>query len=161
MHGIAAGLALLLAASGPPDQAPIPEPSRQQSPPGSWTPENGPGQASAYRHETGLVCRSSGPEAASKQFVESINGATVAFKDGRLEETIRLLEIAAAHARSDRQWMGIEEIRILTFSRVGNDPELIASLEVALSAKGCLSEDKAAEYQQELEAARKRVKFRQ
>ena len=148
---IAAGSALLLAAFAlEPVTAPI-----QEQPPG-WMPEKG--QASVYSHETGLTRPPPGAEAASKSFVEAAHGATVAFRDGRLEDSIRLAETAASHTRSDRQWIRIEEIRIQSFSRLGNDPELIASLDVVLSARGCLTEESAAEYRQMREAARKRVR---
>jgi hypothetical protein len=150
----ALGLALMLAAFAPPDRAPVPEPSQQAPIPKSWMP----GTTSVYSHGADLICKSSGgPQAASKPFVQSFQAASAAFKSGHFEEAIRLAEIAAAYPRSGRQWMGIEDIRIHSFFKLGNDGELIASLEAALSAKGCLSEEKTVEYRRMLEAARARL----
>ncbi len=168
--GFAVGLLLMLAAFSPPAQAPVPEPS-QQTVPKSWIPEKKPEQAppitldvpprqaSAYSHATGLTCSSQqgGLAPSARNFVEGYAGGMAALEAGRFEEAIGRLEGAAGYARSAREWTAIEMMRIRAFSKLGNDAELIASIEALLAMKECLPEDRLQEYRRMLEQARERL----
>ncbi len=169
---IAIGLTLLLAAFAPPGRSPAPlEPSRQQAIPKSWIPEQKAEQAppitldvparqpSTYKHPNALTCSTPDTRlaASARNFVEAYQGAKVALEANRLEDTLNCLERATAYARSEREWMAIEMMRVVAFSKLGNDAELVATLEAMLSAKECLPADKLQEYQRMLEDARGRL----
>jgi hypothetical protein len=172
----AIGLALMLTAFAPPERAPAPiEPTQQQAIPKSWVPDQKPDQPppitldvvpkapSAYSHGSNLACRSSsgsGLRASSRQFVEGYQAMMTAFRNEQFSEAIRLAEIAASHANDAREWTAIEQMRIGAFDKLGNDMELIAALEAALAARDCLSPQQTADYRQQLEKARKRLKTR-
>jgi hypothetical protein len=174
MRGFApVGLVLMLAAFAPPERTPAPlEPTQQQAIPKSWIPEQKSDQAppitlgiaprppSAYSHGTDLACRpstGSGPRASSRQFVERYQATMMAFRNDQFSEAIRLAEIATAYAKDAREWTAIEQIRIGSFAKLGNDTELIASLEAALTAKDCLSSQQTDDYREQLEETRKRL----
>lgn len=168
---IAIGLTLALAAFAPPDMPPDNlQPTQQQAIPKSWVPEKKPDQAppitldvaprapSAYRHGTDLVCGpGGGPRAVPKEFVNAYQAATTAVRNNQFAEAVRQAEIAAAYAKGAREWSAIEQIRILCFERLGNDHELIASIEAALASKDCLNELQTANLRQMLEEARRRL----
>jgi hypothetical protein len=168
---IAIGLTLALAAFAPPERAPAPlEPSQQQAIPKSWVPEKKTGQSppitlgvtprapSAYSHGADLVCApGGGPQAVPKEFVNAYQAATTAARNNQFAEAVRQAEIAAAYAKGAREWNAIEQIRILCFERLGNDHELIASIEAALASKDCLNEPQTANLRQMLEEARRRL----
>jgi hypothetical protein len=164
-------LVVMLAAFAPPEQVPMPlEPTQQQSIPKSWVPEKAPSKAppttldvtpkspSTYSHGTNLVCRSSGgPSGAARQFVEAYQGAATAFRNNQFSEAIRLAEVAAAFANDAWQWAAIEQMRVGAFDKLGNDAELIASLEALLATRDCLSSPQTANYRALLKEARRRL----
>lgn len=164
------GFAMVLAAFAPPDRPTTRlEPTQQPAIPKTWVPPSKPDQPpaaaledtprapSVYRHGHDLVCVQSGPSRVPKEFVDAYQAATNAVRNNQFEEAVRQAEIAAAYARGAREWTAIEQIRILSFERLGNDRELIASAEAALASKDCLDELQTANLRQVLEEARKRL----
>jgi len=165
---------LALTGFSPPQRPPL---EAQQVVPKSWIPEKPPEQdapkppditlnvtpktPSAYRHPEGGVCSLAGngePMKVKKEFVESYVQAKAAVDAGRYEDAIALAELAAGHSYDARQWTAIEGIRIVAFSRLNNDAELVAALEAALSLAGCIPQAQVSNYQELLEGARERLK---
>jgi hypothetical protein len=134
------------------DQSPV----APSDPPSAKTPR----LSSAYRHPEGAVCSpaaDSAPMKVKKEFVDSYMGAKAAVDAGRYEDAIALAELAAGYSHDARQWVSVEGIRIVAFSNLKNDAELVAALEAVLSLAGCIPAAQIANYQEILDAARQRV----
>ena len=168
---ITAGLLLMLAGFAPPDRPPASlEPTQQQAIPKSWVPEKKPDQAppitldvtprapSAYTHGRDLVCEPvSGPRGVPKEFVDAYQAARVAIQNNQFAEALRQVELAAPYARDAREWIVIEQMRLLCFHELGNDLEIVASLEVLLASKNCVGGPQVKNYRNLLDEARARL----
>jgi len=165
----ALGLTLMLAGFAPPDRAPVPESSQQQPVPKSWIPQTKPDQAppitleatprqrSAYTHTYDLKCTDAPSQPSARTFVDAYQGALAAIQDVRFNDAVRFAEIAAQNANSFREWMAVENLRVLAFIGLKDDVELVATLEALLSSKGCLMAGQEATFRNLLGEAQSRM----
>jgi hypothetical protein len=156
---------VVLAAFSPP----LPE-RVQQEPPKSWIPDTKinqppgtavvepPSPAAPVHAPPGFVCdvAPSGPQKATRAFVESYQAAKSAADGRRWDEAIVRAEAAAREAKTGPERSAVEGIRIVALAAMHADAELTATLEAAL-ATGCLAPAQRDNYQTLLDEARQRL----